>query len=68
LKLAEKGFELGLAEVLCQERNEGILIVDLKGMALRTPGDNVGMIGLLCFVQKDVKVRRKMLGVPNLPS
>jgi hypothetical protein len=68
LELAEKGFELGLAKVLGQKRNESFLVEDFKGLALRTPTNNVAVVCLVGFVQKNVEIRRKMLGVPNLPS
>lgn len=54
LKLAKEGFELGLAEVLGQQRYEGFLIVDFEGGALCTPRDNVAVVRLFGFIQEDV--------------
>jgi len=68
LELTEKGFELGLAKVLGQNRNESFLVMDFEGLALRRPANNVAVVCLFGFVQKNVEIRRKMLGVPNLPS
>lgn len=34
LELTQKGLELGLAEILCQKRNNSFLIVNLEGLAL----------------------------------
>jgi len=68
LELTKKGFELGLTEILCQKRNNSILVVDFEGLALRIPGNNMAMVFPLGFIQKSVKIRRKMLGVSNLPS
>lgn len=65
LELAKKGFELGLAEILGQERNHIILVMDFEGNALRTPGDDVAVARPIGLVQEDVQIRRKMLGVPN---
>lgn len=54
LKLAKEGFELGLTEILGQQRDEGFLIMDFEGGALCTPRDNVAVVRLFGFIQEDV--------------
>ena len=63
LELPQKRLEFSLTEVLRQDRNQRILIVDLEGLTLKTPRNDVAVIIPIRVVQKDVQLRGKMLAI-----